>query len=268
MKPHNDVTMEIDDYRLIIDQLAEGNIFYILISGGEPFMHPRIYELIKYASEKINEVSIVTNGTMLSQEHFDFFKEMDTSNLHLQVSLDSIVEEENLRLRNVKPSLIIENIETLLEIGVQTSVGIVLTTINSGSIYKTLEYLGNLVNHFNLMIVQNTVGDNKLTSKIGIGMKEVQDIYNWIESFRENNDIYITIPEDIEGTDECTATGSPCNAGFSYLAIDPDLRVRPCDRVTNRFIGDLKNETIQQIWHSQVVADINSMEYPICKEYR
>jgi MoaA/NifB/PqqE/SkfB family radical SAM enzyme len=268
MRPHGKVLMSLEDFKLVVDQLAAGQIFYILLTGGEPFLHPRANDMIAYACERINEVSMVTNGTVISEEHFSFLKRSGFSNLRIQVSLDSIIEKENIRLRGTKPELILTNVERLSEIGINVSVGMVITRHNIDSIYDSIGYLRKHVHHFNLMVLQNTVWDNRLTARLGITDKQLDTLYEKIADLKSRNGLNVTLPKDLTGNEDCTACGAACAAGFTYLAIDPDLRVRPCDRVTNVFIGDLRQSSVEQIWGCPDLAKIHRNTIPICSEFK
>ena len=268
MKPHKNKLMPVEDFKIVVDQLAAGQIFYILISGGEPFLHPCINEIITYACENVNEVSIVTNGTMISQKHLRFLKDSGISNLHMQVSLDSIIEEENVYLRNFRPEVIFRVLEELVKIGIKPAVGMVITKYNIKSIHQSMSYLQEYANHFNIMVLQNTVSDRNLQDKLGVTEEDVDAMYKRIDALRTEYGFSVTLPKDLIGNRNCTACGSPCAAGFTYLAIDPDLKVRPCDRVTNVFVGNLRKNTIAQIWDSPELATINASEIPICSEFK
>lgn len=52
----------------LIDQCKKNNISEIIISGGEPFLHPNIVDIIKYANNKHIHVRIISNLTMVSLE--------------------------------------------------------------------------------------------------------------------------------------------------------------------------------------------------------
>ena len=268
MKPHKDQMIKFTDFKKLVDQLAEESIFYILISGGEPFLHPQIKEIIEYSCRKVNEVSLVTNGTLISDDHIDFLRKMDTTNLSLQVSIDSIIEKENSLLRSVNASVVLNKIKALSKVGVSLSIGLVMTKHNYNSIYKTVKVLHKYVKHFNIMVLQNTVKDNRLTDAIGVNEKDVNKVYELIDTLSTQNNFSVTLPRDIVGTNECTAEGAPCSAAFTYLAIDPDLRVRPCDRVTDVFIGDLRENSFREIWESTNATLINNRDQPLCENYR
>ena len=268
MKPHRNERMSLEDFRFVIDELAEGPVFYVLLSGGEPFTHPDIQEMIAYACDHVDEVSLVTNGTLLSEEDVSFLRRRDTSNLSVQVSLDSIVDEENRLLRTVRSSIVADKIRELSDVGVSLSVGLVMSRHNYASIRETVVALHEYVRHFNIMVLQNTVNNRHLTDSIGVDEEDLRKVHEWVAEFRKGRDFSVTLPRDIVRTEECTARGAPCSAAFSYVAIDPDLRVRPCDRVTDVFIGDLREHSIRDIWESTSASEVRGRTELLCSKYR
>lgn len=56
--------MGLEDFKALVDGLAErGNFRDVCIGGGEPFLHPRIFDMVQYAVKKlgVNSVSVTTN---------------------------------------------------------------------------------------------------------------------------------------------------------------------------------------------------------------
>lgn len=69
------VNRKLMDYALftrIIDECADHGLFSVRLSlRGEPFMHPKALEMLKYAKDKgIKEVSALTNALELDEEKF------------------------------------------------------------------------------------------------------------------------------------------------------------------------------------------------------
>ncbi|MBN1349332.1 radical SAM protein [candidate division KSB1 bacterium] len=54
--------LDIDKYKKIMDELGDGLIYLLLFNQGEPFMHPRLIEMIRIAKRKRIYVSVSTNG--------------------------------------------------------------------------------------------------------------------------------------------------------------------------------------------------------------
>ena len=61
--------VDFELYKKIIDECAENKLYSIrLCHRGEPLMHPRIVDMIKYAKNKgIKEVFTLTNGLLLNE---------------------------------------------------------------------------------------------------------------------------------------------------------------------------------------------------------
>lgn len=59
--------------------------FSLAISGGEPLLHPKFWELVKLAKEKgISDILIITNGTQITE---DIAKKLAEYDISVQISL-------------------------------------------------------------------------------------------------------------------------------------------------------------------------------------
>ena len=59
----------------LLDEMAEAGCLYLLISGGEPLLRPDFCEIYRHARALGMWVSVFTNGTLLSEEHMEAFRE-------------------------------------------------------------------------------------------------------------------------------------------------------------------------------------------------
>ena len=80
--------MTLKQIEHVIDKVIECKPLYIVLSGGEPFLHPNIDEILKLLGEKYkNDIFfIATNGTVISKKHADLIEKY--TNIHIQISLD------------------------------------------------------------------------------------------------------------------------------------------------------------------------------------
>ncbi len=92
--------MSLDEWRRVIDEMASHKVTWVLIRGGEPFLYPRIMELIEYLRAKGLPVSIDTNATLLSKYAADLVR---IGGIELTVSVDG-PEEIHDEVRGVKGS--------------------------------------------------------------------------------------------------------------------------------------------------------------------
>ncbi|MBK7106260.1 MAG: radical SAM protein [Ignavibacteriae bacterium] len=77
--------LDLEVWKKLIDEISQNKIRIILIRGGEPFLFPKIMDLIKYANSKNLFLSIDTNGTMIEK----FAEELvQLGNMHITFSVD------------------------------------------------------------------------------------------------------------------------------------------------------------------------------------
>lgn len=122
--------LSINDWVEIVDNISDNiSVKRFNIAGGEPLMYPKINELIEYIKSKSIEVSIITNGILLSES----FIERHSNNLHtIGISMDSLYEN------------------TLYKLGCKTSKNEMLTL-------DKLRKISNKINHCNIKLKINTV---------------------------------------------------------------------------------------------------------------
>ena len=97
------VHMPLDLFKKSIDfAISEADSdFRLTISGGEPFLHPGLIEMMKYAKSKcIEDVIITTNGSLVTLGKLKELKDIGFKNLAIQISVDSFNPEEHNKFRN------------------------------------------------------------------------------------------------------------------------------------------------------------------------
>jgi radical SAM protein with 4Fe4S-binding SPASM domain len=82
--------LNLDQCRDVIDDLADFGVPALLLSGGEPLIHPHFYEIAGYAREKGLRLTLSTNGTLIGPEAARKLKDLGFS--YVGISLDGIGE--------------------------------------------------------------------------------------------------------------------------------------------------------------------------------
>ena len=81
--------MDFDLFKKAVDECAENNVYSIRLSWrGETLTHPRIKEMIAYATQNIRNVSFLTNAFYLNEDMINCFIENRVS--YVAVSFDGI----------------------------------------------------------------------------------------------------------------------------------------------------------------------------------
>lgn len=77
-----------DQCRAVIDDLAGFGVPAVLLSGGEPLIHPRFFDLAGYARERGLRLTLSTNGTLITPERARRIKDLGFA--YVGISLDGI----------------------------------------------------------------------------------------------------------------------------------------------------------------------------------
>lgn len=84
-----------DEYRRVIDILKKYEIYSLGITGGEPFLHPNIKEIIKECKIAGFKLTIYTNGSLITNDIAEWLKNVLDNDDIVHVSFDGGTEYEN-----------------------------------------------------------------------------------------------------------------------------------------------------------------------------
>jgi len=77
-----------DQCRAVVDDLARFGVPAVLLSGGEPMIHPRFFDLATYAVSRGLRLTLSTNGTLIDADKARRIKELGFA--YVGISLDGI----------------------------------------------------------------------------------------------------------------------------------------------------------------------------------
>lgn len=93
---------EINKILNFINKNREEN-FRITVSGGEPFIHPQLVEIIENIKNNgIEDIIITSNASLITDEKLKALDDLKIKNFCIQVSLDSVVPEKHDEFRGFK----------------------------------------------------------------------------------------------------------------------------------------------------------------------
>lgn len=265
MQPLSGVHMPRMDFERVVDELRDLKVFFITLSGGEPFMHPQIGSFLTTAHRKFRHVMTLTNGTAITSAHFATIRSIlqEKGALTLQVSLDAVDTSVNGLTRSRSKSTI-RNIARLSDMGCHVIVAMVVTRHNLATILDSINVLSAHTRWFHLMTVQDVRMVHGIEASLAAGNADHQKLWQEVRAFATERNLAINTPLTYEGERGC-AEGAPCMAAFSHIVIDPDLKVRPCDRLVDVVLGDLHRTSISEIWNGPTVEPLLASTVPMCR---
>jgi MoaA/NifB/PqqE/SkfB family radical SAM enzyme len=266
MTPRPRGVMAPREFRRVVDELAAGGVFFVNVSGGEPFTHPEIGAMLRHAHRRFSHVVTLTNGTALGREHFRVIREIASrkGGFPVQVSLDAADARTNERTRG-HTERVRENIARLVEVGANVVVAMVVTRHNVSTLADSVRELSRHTRFFHLMPFQPVRAKRGRDASLAIDAAAWPALWNELVALRATLGLHFETPLDDRGILGC-AEGAPCMAAFTHLVIDPDLRVRPCDRLVDVVIGDLRTASVADVWRSAAAREVVERATPLCEE--
>lgn len=171
----------LEKNKQIVDKLVNLGLKQIIFSSKEPFKYKDFIHLIKYCRNKQLDISIVTNGTLLTEE---FIKILLTCNIKfLSISLEGINAKSNDFIRgNGVFDTVMNNISLIQKLEKESKRSLPLAlqlTLNK----NTIDEIDELINYFkdNKFTTIN-IGDIALTgnARDNLDIKLSDDKYNYI----------------------------------------------------------------------------------------
>ena len=212
--------IDFDLFKKIIDEGAEYGLYSIRLSlRGEAFLHPKIYEMIRYAKEKgISEVASLTHGGQIDEEKFEKLVELGLD--WLSISFDGIGETYEKIRHPLKFDDAVQKIKN----------------------YKKIKERKKSVKP---IIKVQTVWP-----AISKNPEEFYKIFNPITDQVASNPLIDYLGND---TDIIYEKNFTCPQLWQRLVIGSDGNVMLCanDEMGSHIVGDAKKESIYDIWHGK-----------------
>ena len=239
-----------------IDEAAEMGVDAISISGGEPLIRSDIIDIISKCVEcKIIPV-LLTNGLLLKQK----WDELGEAGLrYLIISMDSVNKQIYEKQRGADFDMAIAGIQAALRMREQYNdleihVSAVLTKDNQDDFFELLKYMNSRrikvqispyhkreddVEDYSLVERDKAL---KLAKKL-IAMK--RDGY-----LIANSDAFLMHLPDFFCSNKVMPKNFKCKVGYTSLAIDTYMNVKPCWSYMYEPVGNLKYSTLKELWYS------------------
>lgn len=215
--------LSFSDYRKVIDEFCEQGMFKACITGGDPFMHPHVWDILEYLYEKEVSVELYTNGQALIGccERLAFLYPRIVG-ISIYSAIAQIHDKVTRSPGSYERSITV--MENLSELGIPLQIKCCVLNLNYDS-YKTIYALADQFNALPQIEtnIRNTVSGNQFASK-NLRLSDEQ----YFELFSDKN-----IPQSI---DDCSLgniaerdyTCNACKAGINSCTLTPEGNIIPC----------------------------------------
>ncbi|MCS7202699.1 MAG: radical SAM protein [Dictyoglomus sp.] len=237
--------LNFEEIKNLILQVKELKIKELDLVGGEPFMHPKILDIISFAHNIGQKVIINTNGSLITNDLAKSLKKI-SPNLIIGVSLEGPDPETNDFVRgkgNFERA--VKGIEILINYGFPVTI---LNIINKRNWMKFEE----------LVIFARNIGVRNIYVDrfISVGRGEIFAQYldmedkEWIEAIKYVREVIKKYKKEMNFFVEESISGEVCSAGISHVSILANGYVVPCGhlRFDNKYyLGNIREKSLGEI---------------------
>ena len=132
--------LEWEQMQAVVKDLAAYQIPSLLLSGGEPLIHPRFFDLVDFATEAGLKLTISTNGTLITPEKAALLKAANVA--YVGISLDGIGEiHDQFRGKEGAFKAAVEGFKACHAVGQKTGLRLTLTRHTVTDIEHILDFI-------------------------------------------------------------------------------------------------------------------------------
>lgn len=265
--------MNFEEYVKIIDHLADVKDI-VLTSWGEPFMHPKIFEMIAYAKDKGHSVYLTSNGSLLNA---DLRKKLLSSGLDaITFSIDEVKTDDDTLGHEIKNQL--GNICALLDERKNSEHKLQVffqSTLHKNREEKLFEVINFAARHgadrvrisrldvrFNENLKRPSLKEEKEFLKKIIKISNEQRIAVEFLPYLLFSGLAGKIYYRLHPLLHCL--GKYCLRLFDYVYINQKAEVTPCCALPLLSMGNLFEDNLENIWKSQKFIDFRKQQKIIC----
>lgn len=248
----------------LLEEICEAKVFSLLISGGEPTLHPNFFDFLHKISGRISEITVNTNGIKLS--HPSYAKEFHeiSPKAIVAVSLDSADVSINNINRGAGGLQAIKAIDNLCNFQHPICISTVLTPNNIRSAEHLIDRFFPAVKVFRFFpqVPRNQIeikrNDEDYHKSVNLFFEKIQKRSKVLPELRA------ILPYKSVNLGECGSMLKEleyCCCPFTKLFIDSELNAYPCYYSSNldTCFGNLKSETLAGIWNSDNAKNIRKV---------
>ena len=273
----NRYLLPFEQYKQVIDAVSSSRPCVIL-TGGEPFTHPRLLDMVAYAKFRYLPVQIFTNGTLLKPAYVDKLVDLGLDYINFTL-LGNEISHPMVALVPKSYDLFIENLAYFAAHRGKTKIVLNYTITpqsfndieHAVKVAKQYKLDGIRFQHYNFLHSSEIEAQENVMKRIfnqSISLNEIQDesIYSemamkilaFIKGLKEESvDIPIQWAPTLTELEilnwyssQKFDTQRKCLYPWRGILVDADGKIYPCSKIYLP-LGDLNQEDVYSVWNSE-----------------
>ncbi|MGM0418159.1 MAG: DUF5714 domain-containing protein [Thermodesulfobacteriota bacterium] len=269
--PQTNKTLEFSDIKSIVDQSYNlgARVFYL--TGGEPFVHKNIKEILSYILNDFEDTSVVvlTNGTLLDK-YTGFINTLPLHRLYFQISADGTGSINDKTRGKGSYDKLLKNLEAIKDINVSKTLSMTVHLENLSELNKIVDLAAeyNFISvHFMWLILTGSAKP-EIFADPDLIFEHLEKTFE----YAEEKNIKIDNLKNFESL-IFSAPGTKYdlgNSGWRSVAVGPDKNIYPTAAMIGRteLICGSFEEGLEKVWkESEVLNKIRNTTVKDSKTY-
>lgn len=139
--PTTPYTHDFESMRVLVDDFVAREYFGVILTGGEPTLHPELPRIAEYAANQGLHVRIITNGHRLADPRFA--RDLASAGVSLaHVSIYSVRDDVETTLRGTEGTLprALKALQSAHDAGLQLNINCVINRHNAAHLDENIRY--------------------------------------------------------------------------------------------------------------------------------
>ena len=252
----------------ILDQLVPMGTVGVTVSGGECLLHKNIDQILRRARGNDLMISVLSNVTLLTDDHVALLKEVNIS--QLQVSLYSMKAEEHDAITQLPGSHVktLRALEKLIEADIPAQISCPVMSVNQHSYRDVMSwaYQHRIKAYTDyIMMARTDFSTSNLDQRLSLSESEalMRGMLYYDVEYRAILDAKIP-PEPPEQR----ANKPVCGVGVDSMCVAADGTFYPCSGFQGYPLGNAHKQTVKDVWKNssaiQKLRQITNASFPKC----
>lgn len=256
---HKEAELSFDEVCDILDQIRALGTLYVCLTGGEPTLHPRFFDICREIKARGFALEMITNGTLMCEAHYDFLAEVKPR--YVAISVHGMNADSHERLTRTPESFArtMHSIKNLHERGVKVEIRVPVTRYNQSEVEELVAFADGLGINYRIdcnISHREDFDDSSSGPRMDTdGIREFR-VLDWMRRLKKSGPVDLTgnLVEQIDGNHLCAA-------GNTYAYIDSVGVLHPCPSY-QRPIGSLRKASFAELWHgNDFLQKLRAMTY-------
>lgn len=246
MNPFGDM-----DYNVLIKLLEEcktNNVFSISLSGGEPTLHKRFYDIVSFMGLMGIPWSLTTNGYNIDKQLAEHLSKNNVQTIFITLTGFSDKTEEKFKGRSKCFSRVIDAIGVCQDCNIPLTLGYLLTHRNLSEFSHFIRFCQ--LHDIKAKIMKAASLGEAIRNQTFLSVSE--DEYMRARNFALN----VLGDKVVDGEHDIPFEKRVCTAGVISCVVGFDGNVYPCVNflgINEVVCGSIKKSTLKDIWNSSTV---------------